>query len=281
MLHVGHSHALTLQHLLEYLNGLEYQQKGKQVAGKHTDLDVTINCIRQDILATQVTVQDRILEISTNAAVATDQNILASLRNEERIAEQDRQYALALSNGDLVVQNKPTQHKSTLAQVNNAAVGMNDLTGRKTISDGTDNGENSLQSILVSRYSRVAKKCVCCLEEFRGHDTLFTSSCGHEYCRECMKQVFIISIKDEELYPPRCCGKAIPTGIVLRILDDEELKAFRERALEWTVKDRLYCADPTCSTFIPPLCDSKRGWHLSKLSSKNPFDLPFLRTSPG
>ncbi|PLN80222.1 hypothetical protein BDW42DRAFT_194653 [Aspergillus taichungensis] len=38
----------------------------------------------------------------------------------------------------------------------------------------------------------------------------------------------------------------------LRVLNYEELREFSERALGYTTKDRVYCADPTCSKFIPP-----------------------------
>ena len=82
-----HSDALTLQLLLEDLKDLESQQKGKQAAGEYTDREVAIYYLREDILAAQVSVQDGILALSTRTAVATDQNILASIRDEENIAK--------------------------------------------------------------------------------------------------------------------------------------------------------------------------------------------------
>lgn len=38
----------------------------------------------------------------------------------------------------------------------------------------------------------------------------------------------------------------------MRVLNYDELQAFSKRTIEWTTKDRLYCAEPTCSKFIPP-----------------------------
>lgn len=78
------------------------------------------------------------------------------------------------------------------------------------------------------------------------------SSCGHNYCRDCNRQMFLGAIKDEELYPPRCCGRIVPPGTALRILNYHELRAFCERGIEYSTKDRVYCAEPTCSKFIPP-----------------------------
>ena len=78
------------------------------------------------------------------------------------------------------------------------------------------------------------------------------SSCGHNYCRDCNRQMFLGAIKDEELYPPRCCGRIVPPGTALRILNYHELRAFCERGIEYSTNDRVYCAEPTCSKFIPP-----------------------------
>lgn len=68
-----------------------------------------------------------------------------------------------------------------------------------------------------------------------------------------MKQLFLGATKDEELYPPRCCGNVVPPGLALRLLSYKELRDFSESALEWTAKDRLYCAEPTCSKLSPHL----------------------------
>lgn len=245
-----HSDATTLQLLLENLKDLESQQKGKQAAGECTDQEVAINYLREDILAAQVSVQDGILALSTSTAVATDQNILASIRDEENIAEQDRRYALAFSNGELAVHDTPTPHESTLAWVDEDAVSvaMSDLMSRIKIKD--DNGESSSRSIPPSQKSNLTKQCVSCLEKV--HTSMFKSSCGHELCHDCITQMFLGAIKDEELYPPRCCGEVVPPEIALRVLSYAELRDFSQRAIEWTAKDRLYCANPTCSKFIPP-----------------------------
>ncbi|KAJ5102337.1 hypothetical protein NUU61_004559 [Penicillium alfredii] len=80
---------LSLQLLLDDLDQLEDQQKGKQIAGKHTDLEVAIQLMKEDISVAQTSFQDAILALSTNIAVATDQNVLASIREDETLAEQD------------------------------------------------------------------------------------------------------------------------------------------------------------------------------------------------
>ncbi|KAJ6021268.1 hypothetical protein N7540_006772 [Penicillium herquei] len=243
------TNTLSLQLLLDDLDHLEDQQKGKQVAGKHTDLEFAIQLMKEDISAAQASIQDGILALSQSTAIATDQIVLASIREDETLAEQDHRYALALSNGDLHRFEKSTSPESTLLDTNDDAVSvvMSDLMSRIAISDDASIGESSSRP--TQMHSRT-KKCVSCLEEF--HDSVFESSCGHEFCLDCVRQMFLGAIKDEELYPPRCCGEVMPPGIALRVLQYGELSAFSERAIEWTAKDRLYCAEATCSKFIPP-----------------------------
>ncbi|CAF3968114.1 unnamed protein product [Rotaria sordida] len=58
------------------------------------------------------------------------------------------------------------------------------------------------------------------------------------------------NILDETLMPPRCCQKQIP--IDLARLTSKQIENFNAKQLEYSTKDRLYCSQPTCSTFIPP-----------------------------
>ncbi|KAE8396149.1 hypothetical protein BDV23DRAFT_193006 [Aspergillus alliaceus] len=239
------SRELALQLLLEDLDQLEDMQKGKQVVGNRTDIELAIETMRDSVLAAQTSIKDQTIAISTSTAIATDQNILMSLKRDERVAEQDRQYAIGLdSNAPLDwTRREPVQEYDE----ENDAVStvMGDLMDRMTLSDIITNGEGS------SRTRTFGMECVSCLEQ-GDVTTSFTSSCGHIFCRDCTRQLFLGATQDEELYPPRCCGQIMPPGIALRILDYNELRAFSERAIEYAAKDRVYCAEPTCSKFIPP-----------------------------
>lgn len=74
--------------------------------------------------------------------------------------------------------------------------------------------------------------------------------CGHAYCLGCLKELFQISMQDETLMPPRCCRQEIP--INLAKLTPKETENFTAKLLEFSTTNRLYCSEPTCSTFIPP-----------------------------
>ena len=75
--------------------------------------------------------------------------------------------------------------------------------------------------------------------------------CNHTYCINCLQELFMKSMQDETLMPPRCCQKTI--SIDLARLTTKEIENFNAKHLEYSTKDRLYCSKPTCSTFIPPI----------------------------
>ncbi|KAF9888593.1 hypothetical protein FE257_008525 [Aspergillus nanangensis] len=239
--------ALTL--LLENLDELADSQRGKQKSGRPTDLELSIIATKEELLAAYSFDRDRVLARSTATAIATDQNILIALAHNERVAEQDRHYAMSLS-GNANASVAPDQAESLLFNIaddNAISSVMGDLMDRVN----SDSGEGSSHTFQDFPISGLTVKCASCLEAFDADDCL-TTSCVHSYCRDCTRQIFLGATKDEELYPPRCCGRIIPPGIAIRILDYSELRAFCERGMEYAAKDRLYCSSPTCSKFIPP-----------------------------
>ncbi|KAJ5793703.1 hypothetical protein N7457_000302 [Penicillium paradoxum] len=243
--------AVILQLLLEDLESLEDRQKGKQGAGQETDIELALRCMREDVQATQTCIEDQILALSTSTAIATDQKILSSFQHEERVANEDRQLALALDSGTRPPRTTPFAGpgmKSPDDDDDTVSLVMEDLMDRMILNEKPLNGEGSSR-VRSSRTHNFMRECASCLDKF--DTTVFNGPCGHGFCYDCTRQMFLGAIKDEELYPPRCCGNVVPPGTAMRVLDYEELRKFSERALEWTAQDRLYCADPMCSKFIP------------------------------
>jgi hypothetical protein len=94
----------------------------------------------------------------------------------------------------------------------------------------------------------IRKKCAACMESVTKNDP--HTPCGHAYCIGCLQELFKASMQDETLMPPQCCRQEIP--IVLAKLTPKETDDFNAKRLEHLTTDRLYCSQPTCSTFIPP-----------------------------
>ncbi|KUJ24242.1 uncharacterized protein LY89DRAFT_572838, partial [Mollisia scopiformis] len=74
----------------------------------------------------------------------------------------------------------------------------------------------------------------------------------HSYCQECLQTLVSNSLQDEALYPPRCCRKPFEMDLMRPFLSPELISGFHEKGIEFGVADRLYCSNPTCSTFLFP-----------------------------
>lgn len=97
----------------------------------------------------------------------------------------------------------------------------------------------------------VHKTCVSCSEEVPYFSAVY-APCGHDYCKDCAKIIFINSAREETLFPPRCCQQTIPLAAVDVYLTAEFIDHFKEKSIEFQTPNRIYCPWPTCSAFIPP-----------------------------
>ncbi|GAA6009692.1 hypothetical protein JCM10207_004157 [Rhodosporidiobolus poonsookiae] len=87
--------------------------------------------------------------------------------------------------------------------------------------------------------------CFVCLERTSTSTML---ACGHRYCADCLKQLFLLATKDESLNPASCCKISIPPSYAK--LSPAELGNYTSAAVEFKTKNRLYCSNNTCSTFL-------------------------------
>ena len=193
------------------------------------------------------------------------QNLLAPMTREERIAEEDRRTALEIENLAIANEfNVAVPEDEGEAVIRGLRELLEDDSGLldedlpdENLPDenGPDNGEGPSGSAEPNQAAQFS--CTGCLE--MKDEVVLQGECGHPYCRECTRQLFLGSIMDEQRFPPRCCGVDAPLGIAAEVLDAEELMRFRLRAIEWVSVERVYCADPACSTFIP--ADARSDGH--------------------
>ncbi|KAF8809863.1 hypothetical protein BYT27DRAFT_7222229 [Phlegmacium glaucopus] len=110
-------------------------------------------------------------------------------------------------------------------------------------------GKRSVAGPSADRNKRV--HCAICHDSFRCYETLNTP-CGHYYCRGCLVELVEASTRDESLFPLRCCQDPIPIANVIPALSLKLRTLFQRKQAEFSIlsKDRLYCSNPTCSTFL-------------------------------
>jgi hypothetical protein len=105
---------------------------------------------------------------------------------------------------------------------------------------------------------RVSHPCNACLDHFSWFEVIVVT-CGHEYCRDCLEQLFRSSLTDEQLFPPKCCKQAVSvehreiTLFVSKVVLDQ----YPLRAAEVASTDRTYCR--FCGVFILAECITGRS----------------------
>lgn len=90
--------------------------------------------------------------------------------------------------------------------------------------------------------------CIICTDTIRGVE--ITAPCGHYYDIACLVDLFRSTLRDESLFPPRCCQQPFVFESIRQYLGRRLAAEFQENAAEFSTADRVYCHRPTCSTFL-------------------------------
>ena len=124
--------------------------------------------MRDEIQEVQSFIQDGKLALSTAAAIVADQDVLASISSDETIAERDRRYALAFSDGEITPHDATVLGETELTEeeVDVVSVIMSDLMSRVRITDNLATDQSSLPSMLTSPTSTFAKNVSLALRSF-------------------------------------------------------------------------------------------------------------------
>ncbi|KAI6145752.1 hypothetical protein EDD17DRAFT_129344 [Pisolithus thermaeus] len=109
--------------------------------------------------------------------------------------------------------------------------------------------------------------CVICQDPIHGSE--IQAPCGHHYDIPCITDLFQSSMRDESLYPPRCCRQNIPFSQVQPHLSRNLVTQFQEKSRELGTLKRVYCARQTCSRFLGPLTETLFGVTVYDCSAPN------------
>ena len=120
-------------------------------------------------------------------------------------------------------------------------------------------------SIALSDFPVELDDCLACTES-KPVTELHVAPCGHAYCRNCTIKMFEDSVKDESVYPPRCCRQKLELESVGEALGPQFVERFMLKDIEVASPNRTYCHVLTCSAFILP-CDITNGLGLCESCS--------------
>ncbi|ROV93696.1 hypothetical protein VPNG_08837 [Cytospora leucostoma] len=236
---------LVLQLQLEELQEATSKLKGKQPAGEVNDFEVSLKCYKDNLDESMTLVSDRILCKSIASAVQTDGEVIREVKVQEQQATADRALALRSRNGNIPV---PTNTGRQLRETNDEGDDIDDeLLQKMAAMNALGPADNNSKEVTGTNNVR----CVTCLEYVASCDVA-KAPCNHNYCRQCLQELFKLSLTDESLFPPRCCGQPITAEANRMFLSPQVVGEYQAKKLERDTPNRTYCHQPQCSAFIPP-----------------------------
>ncbi|KAK8028452.1 hypothetical protein PG991_005508 [Apiospora marii] len=242
--------------------------KGKQREGSAlSDSETALKLHLEELAVATVSALDRRIARSIQTAVRQDAETLRRLVAEEDMAKQDRRISLELSAGrvpkDATVSEALPSHtdiaddedmelieKMSCIYVTGEFDSLDE--GCVTPSDQASvAGQEAESSAWAASRPHQTRECISCGDR-RHFTNVSRAPCQHEYCRECLLRLFEESMRDETLFPPRCCKKPIPLEKNILFLPQAVVKAFHKKSLEFSTPNRTYCHRKECLGFIPP-----------------------------
>ncbi len=260
--------ALLIQLQIEDAEQALSSFKGKAREGELSDAELALQLYKQDLECNASIISDQRMTRSIAFAVQMDGNVLAESMSQEQSAAQDRDIACQLSGSHVPSAVKPStvtskeMDEELLAKL--AALWMSPIQmygGKNGESDdgivkdadqGVMSGESSLwASTRRGPTSSKTHHCIACQEDKKFLEVV-RAPCSHEYCRECLQDLFRGSIRDESLFPPRCCRQPITPTFVRIFLTSDIVRQYEKKKIEFDTSDKTYCSSPSCSAFILP-----------------------------
>lgn len=220
--------------------------KGKQQENTVSDAQIAFDLYAQELQNAVTIDADRRLTAGLQRALRTDGSAVIQLLEEERMAQHDHNVAVALSQGlesppmppprapapapglALIPEIDPAHNSEASSsrsgkekgpEIAKAQPAKRPRAGGFALRDETDDdlilmgkrtkmGESSSWAA-SRRPGPNHRPCTSCMET-TPEPRLIHAPCSHEYCHDCVKSLFTSAMRDESLFPPKCCRQVIP-----------------------------------------------------------------------
>lgn len=236
------------------------QGKGKAREGELPDSQFAIKLFQEDLERSASILTDRQMTRSIARACQMDGDVLRASLSEEQTAASDRATACRL--GGATPNHIPPRiitpeemdegfiSKLSALYVQAPADELDLESIGAASNSGSGEPESSDWAGTRPTAQALYRRCIACQEQVQFFLTALVP-CGHEYCRDCLQDLFRASATDDSLFPPRCCHQPIPTTGAVRILLTATLvQQYELKKVEFDTPDRTYCSNPLCSAFI-------------------------------
>jgi hypothetical protein len=96
------------------------------------------------------------------------------------------------------------------------------------------------------------RECICCRDNKPSADVV-NLPCDHEYCRDCIQELFTRASADESLFPPHCCaGHPLSPDPLQAFLTAAITEKHKEKEAEFGTPNRTYCSNAQCAVWLRP-----------------------------
>lgn len=247
------SESLMIELQMQELENLVNSSKGKHIEGEQPDFDLALAIYKSELESYDVFFSDRRMCRSAARAVVADGDLIYRQHQTEDQVARDHHMALNFDSDQETPSDDPADDPADHANFDSELI--NKLAALYVLppdDELADQPESS--SWASSRPRRTVPKtmttCVSCRESFNFYE-IARCPCSHEYCRTCLATLFSASMKDDSLYPPRCCRQTIPLEPNRPFLSAILVGQFLAKKTELDDTHRTYCHKRACSTYIP------------------------------
>ncbi|KAM0755001.1 hypothetical protein T439DRAFT_284130 [Meredithblackwellia eburnea MCA 4105] len=236
---------------LQLLDLSEIKDNGKGKNSVPSDSDIAFDLYRQELKKYEQVSHDRLLALSGEAAVGRDQELLDMFAALELREKRDHLLAVSLHRGGGSVSRSRGNTACSPSTSKLPATGCSSSAraGIARTTTGTTAATTSNSTTSPSAKGPRVVDCVICGDSLSPPEAIKVP-CGHHYCSECLVDLFVGASKDEQLMPPSCDRTPIPLDLVRAHLSTLQLDQFQAKQSEYSVKNRLYCHNPSCSSFL-------------------------------
>ena len=241
-------HLLDAGGLASFLDEADNHQDGSG----SDDYASALRLFAEELLVSQTMHDDVTMARSMAFAVMTDGRVVEEASADERQSFADRGAAerLAISFGATPVQATDINQRANEQALHNESTLADEDVTRLASYYGPSDADSRVDA------NEGRHTCEVC-DDAKSFLDVAQLPCKHAYCRVCLSTLFDLCIRDESVYPPRCCKQEIElSDKIKRLLGGRLLARFADMKREYDTKEKIYCHVPTCSTFIPTSVDT-------------------------
>ena len=211
----------------------ERQVEGKGVVDHPSTEEATLMLVIAEFRQTLCSITDKRMAQGMTRAMQGDEAAILAHVVEENRSSLDRNLALELSGqSDAAYATLPKYDENSSVRYNE--------TSRQPSS--------SLDAKKLQPHPEISGTCVAC---YKDELKVIETPCKHLYCYDCISRLFVDSLKDETLFPARCCKNPIPLDLIRHLLTDDIIRSIEFKVVEHETTNRTYCAERGCAKFIP------------------------------